>query len=106
MRTPDRSRVDVVELDGARATIRQTSTLPPEQPVHPLTRDFLTWLASAPRTQAEVMAVWQTSCPRLSIWEDALDEGLVRAERGETAATSQVFVTVTARGRAVLERRS
>ena len=106
MRASGRSRVDVVDVNGVVATVKQASTLPAEHPVRPLTRHFLTWLASAPRTHAEVMAAWQTSCPRLSIWEDALDEGLVRVERGETAATSQVFVTLTALGRAVLERRS
>ena len=106
MRTSDQSRVDLVEVNGAGAVVKPACTRPAEQPVHPLTRDFLTWLAGAPRTHAEVMAVWQTSCPRLSIWEDALDEGLVRAEHGDGAATSQVIVTVTARGRAVLKRRS
>ncbi len=73
--------------------------------LRPLTRDFLVWLASAPRTHAEVMATWQTSCPRLSIWEDALDEGLVRSERADGNPTGQVIVTLTARGRALLDGR-
>ena len=42
-----------------------------------LTLDFLTWLGPAPRPYAEVMEAWRTSCPRLTIWEDAVDGGLV-----------------------------
>jgi hypothetical protein len=33
------------------------------------------------------MDAWQSSCPRLSIWEDALADGLVRFERGLVALT-------------------
>lgn len=62
-----------------------------------------TWLGSAPRTYAEVMEAWQTSCPRLSIWEDALADGLVTSERGDGIMGSQVVVTVRDRGRALLE---
>ena len=43
----------------------------------PLTLDFLAWLIAAPRSYAEVMDAWRTSCPRLTIWEDAVDNGLV-----------------------------
>ena len=75
-------------------------------PVRSLTRDFLAWIASAPRTYAEVMEAWQTSCPRLSIWEDALADGLVRLGRSGEAATGRVVVTLTARGRAVLDGRA
>ena len=70
-----------------------------------LTRDFLAWLSASPRTNAEVMAAWRTSCPRLAIWEDALAGGLVRVETelGEPAAVARV--TLTACGRAVLDGR-
>ena len=43
----------------------------------PLTLDFLAWLAAEPRDYADVMEAWRTSCPRLTIWEDAIDAGLV-----------------------------
>jgi hypothetical protein len=43
-----------------------------------LTLQFLEWVAEAPRSHADVMETWRSSCPRLSIWEDALLEGLVR----------------------------
>jgi hypothetical protein len=38
---------------------------------------MLEWIAVQPRDYAEVMETWRTSCPRLSIWEDASIEGLV-----------------------------
>jgi hypothetical protein len=42
-----------------------------------LTLDLLRWLAAEPRTYAETMEAWRTSCPRLTIWEDAVDAGFV-----------------------------
>jgi hypothetical protein len=42
-----------------------------------LTIDFLTWIATAPRDYLDVMEAWRTSCPRLTIWEDALDADLI-----------------------------
>jgi hypothetical protein len=50
-----------------------------------LTYDLLAWIARSPRTYRETMDVWHTHCPRLSIWEDALSDGLVqvRASRVE-----------------------
>ena len=47
----------------------------------PLILDLLQWLAKAPRSYADAMEAWRTSCPRLTIWEDAVDLGLV-ARRG------------------------
>ena len=43
----------------------------------PLTIDFLAWLAAESRDYGDVMDAWQTSCPRLTIWEDAIDAGLI-----------------------------
>ena len=45
-----------------------------------LTRQMLEWIAARPREHAEVMEAWRTSCPRLSIWEDACLEGLIDHE--------------------------
>ena len=42
-----------------------------------LTRQLLEWIASAPHTYAEALETWRSSCPRHTIWEDALEEGLV-----------------------------
>jgi len=59
---------------------------------------FLSWVADRPRTYAQTMEAWRTTCPRLSVWEDAVIEDLVRIDGGLRA------VTLTARGRAVLRQ--
>ena len=64
------------------------------------TLELLAWLAARPRTYRETMDAWRTSCPRLSVWEDALAEGLV-AVRREGAGDS--LVGLTRAGRAVLD---
>jgi len=43
----------------------------------PLVLDLVRWIAERPRPYDEVMDAWRTSCPRLTIWEDAVDAGLV-----------------------------
>jgi hypothetical protein len=74
--------------------------------IGPLTRDFLGWLASAPRTYAETMEAWRSSCPRLTIWEDALADGLVAVNSGSGASLGQTAVVLTPRGRVALEAAS
>ena len=64
-----------------------------------LTLQFLAWLAERPRSYDEVMEAWRTSCPRLSVWEDAQLAGLVELERGDGG---QRRVAPSARGRALL----
>ena len=70
----------------------------PDTPT-PLTADLLAWLAAGPRPYGEVMDAWRTSCPRLTVWEDALDGGLVARTR---AAGERPMVELTARGRTFL----
>ena len=53
-----------------------------EGPSGYLTIQFLEWLSERPRTYGDAMDAWRTSCPRLSIWEDALSAGLVRLGHG------------------------
>ena len=69
----------------------------------PLTLDFLAWLAAAPRDYVEVMDAWRTSCPRLTVWEDAIDAGLICRTH---AAGRRLRVEVTPRGMALLTARS
>jgi hypothetical protein len=45
------------------------------------TVQLLLWIAEQPRTYAETIEVWKTSCPRLAVWEDALAADLVRLDR-------------------------
>jgi hypothetical protein len=68
-----------------------------------LTVQFLAWVAERPRTYAETMEAWRTSCPRLSVWEDATLDGLVSLEGGPDR---QTLVCLTPAGQAVLGRES
>ena len=45
-------------------------------PKDPLIRALVAAVAE-PRPYAEVMDAWRTSCPRLDVWEDARDAGLI-----------------------------
>jgi hypothetical protein len=67
-----------------------------------LTLQLLEWLSSHPRTYAETMEAWRSTCPRLTIWEDALSELLVQVESGDVERENQV--TLSERGRAILDR--
>ena len=42
-----------------------------------LVLDLVEWVAREPRSYAEVFDAWRTSCPRLPVWEEACDRGLV-----------------------------
>jgi hypothetical protein len=42
--------------------------------------DLLAWLSTAPRTYEETMQAWRTSCPRLPVWEDSVDSGLIATD--------------------------
>ena len=64
-----------------------------------LVLDLVEWVAARPRPYAEVMEAWRTSCPRLPIWEDAVDQGLVRRDHD---AQGGVIVRVTPLGLARL----
>jgi hypothetical protein len=65
----------------------------------PLVLDFVEWIAREPRVYREVIATWRSSCPRLTIWEDAVDRGYVARE---TVAGFGLIVTVTAEGEKLL----
>jgi hypothetical protein len=62
--------------------------------------EFLSWISSRRRTYAEAMNAWQTTCPRHTIWEDAIIGGLVQMSRAETVDEPEV--TLTPRGKAYL----
>lgn len=68
-----------------------------------LLRQFLAWVDAQPRGYAETMAAWRTSCPRLPVWEDATENGLVRLEAGDAATQGETRVSLTAAGRVALE---
>jgi hypothetical protein len=63
-----------------------------------LVHDLVRWVSEAPRPYDDVMAAWRTSCPRLTVWEDAVDAGLVTVDFRD----NQRVVDVTPEGRAFL----
>src|SRR5580692_2775434 len=65
--------------------------------VEALIVDLLQWLAERERSYEEVMSAWRTSCPKLPVWEDANERGLVALDAG--------MVRITDAGRAVLGSR-
>ncbi len=65
----------------------------------PLVLDLVEWVARAPRPYAEVLEAWRTSCPRLPVWESAVERGYVAQERGDG---NGAIVRATASGRAFL----
>ena len=65
--------------------------------VEGLILDLLEWLARGERSYEEVMDAWRTSCPRLPVWEEANDRGLVRR--------AEATVSISPSGVAFLEAR-
>ncbi len=61
----------------------------------PLVPDLVEWITGESRLYAEVIETWRTSCPRLTIWEDAVDRGYVARE---TVAGAAVRVAITEGG--------
>jgi hypothetical protein len=62
---------------------------------------FLAWVASRQRTYAEAMDAWRSTCPRHTVWEDALMSGLIQV--GSEGRLQQSEVTLTPRGRAIVD---
>jgi len=69
--------------------------------VEALVLDLLDWLSVRDRTYEEVMDAWRTSCPRLPVWEDANDRGLITQEE----VNGNTVVKVTSAGLALLGQR-
>ena len=65
----------------------------------PLTLQFLDFVATRTRTYGETMEAWRSTCPRLSIWEDAVRDGLVRIENGGAMKSSRIVLTERGRAR-------
>lgn len=72
------------------------------EPINLSLIQFLDWVASQPRSYGEAMDAWRTSCPRLSVWEDAIGDGLVRLDGSDAGGMRESAVRLTARGRTLL----
>ena len=69
--------------------------------VDALILDLLEFVANGERSYAEVMEAWRTSCPRLPVWEDANDSGLIARE----SVNGRSMVRITTSGLALLAQR-
>jgi hypothetical protein len=65
----------------------------------PLILDLLEWIGREPRSYADVIDAWRTSCPRLTVWEDAIDRGFAVREHVKGC---EVMIRLTAAGRGFL----
>ena len=63
--------------------------------------DLIEWLERDERTYEETMDAWRTSCPRLTVWEDATDRGLVAT----AAVNGRSIVTATTAGLVFLQEK-
>jgi hypothetical protein len=66
--------------------------------VENLILDLLEWLAKCERSYKETMDAWRTSCPKLTVWEDANDRGLITLD----ASDGRNIVRLTPVGLALL----
>ena len=80
----------------------QTSRNPPSsETVESLILDLLDWVGRKQRTYDETMSAWRTSCPRLPVWEEANDRGLLKT----TFVNGYSVVRATPAGFALLNKR-
>ena len=66
--------------------------------VENLILDLIDWVERRERTYQETLDAWRTSCPRLPVWEDATERGLVEA----ASANGRSIVRATSAGLALL----
>jgi hypothetical protein len=69
--------------------------------VEALIIDLLDWVATRERSYEEVMDAWRTSCPKLPVWEDANDRGLIAT----AFVNGRSVVKITPSGLSLLEQR-
>ena len=67
-----------------------------------LVLDLVEWIAKEPRSYADVMEAWRTSCPRFPIWEDVVD---LRFVTRVNADGNGEMIHVTAAGQDFLRSR-
>ena len=63
--------------------------------MHPETLELLSWISREPRSYPEAIEIWHTHCPRHSVWEDAVGDGLIQVVRDGRES----HVALTDRGR-------
>ncbi len=71
-----------------------------DEVVEALIVDLLEWVAARERSYEEVMDAWRTSCPKLPVWEDANDRGLITI----ADVQGRSVVRITPSGRALVDQ--
>ncbi len=66
--------------------------------------ELLVWVAERPRTYAEAIEAWRSTCPRHSVWEDATIAGLI-AFKSNGGGMGGTKVDLSKRGRTLLNGR-
>lgn len=66
--------------------------------------ELLAWVAARPRTYGESMEAWRTSCPQMSVWENATSDGLIEVLPSDGTDMFGFAVRLTPSGRTVLAR--
>jgi len=61
--------------------------------VNLLMLEFLAWISSRRRTYAETMNAWQSTCPRHTVWEDAMIDGFIELNRKPALVDPEVILT-------------
>src|SRR5262249_48797386 len=84
-RKPARSRL-IPPLAGTSA-LEATVGSVTEGAGSALTVQLLEWGGGRARSDGETLRAWESACPRLTIWEDAVADGLVRVARGHVELT-------------------
>jgi hypothetical protein len=69
--------------------------------VENLILDLLEWVETKEHTYGETLDVWRTSCPRLTVWEDATDRRLVEM----VDVNGTLLVRITRSGSALLHEK-
>jgi hypothetical protein len=63
--------------------------------------DLVEWVGMKERSYQEALDAWRTSCPKLPVWEEAIDRGLLERD----FANGRWLVRVTPAGLALLQER-
>ena len=80
-------------------SIREDGVVKDRMENRDLVLDLVEWVGERPRAYQDVMDAWRSSCPRLTIWEDTLDAGLVEMRSGSVVVTARGLDFLQANGR-------
>lgn len=79
--------------------------MPTSAAVDRLMLQMLAWIAAQPRTYADAMDAWRSSCPRHPVWDDAVRDGLIKVDSAGTSMQN-ARVILTPRGWQLLQQLS